>query len=79
MSCARNRGAASNPLFLVNNWINTDPAAKPSNAARVNARGFLLNRARQCARERELVPNLIAVDFYREGDLLGVAEELNED
>ncbi len=77
MDCAPNRGAADNPLFLINNWINTDPAAKPSNAAKVNAHDFLLDRARRCADERGLTPNLIAVDFYGEGDLLGVTDELN--
>jgi hypothetical protein len=79
MGCGPNRGAASNPLFLINHWINTDPQAKPSNAAKVNAHDFLLDRARRCARKRGLTPNLIAVDFYREGDPLKVAEELNRE
>ena len=77
MSCGRNRGSKGNPLFLINNWINTDPMARPSNAAIVNAHNFLLRRASECATERKLFPNLIAVDFYREGDLFGVTDELN--
>jgi hypothetical protein len=77
MDCSPNRGDPDNPLFLINNWIDTDPAAKPSNAAEVNARDFLLDRARHCARQRGLVPNLIAVDFYDEGDLFGVTDALN--
>jgi hypothetical protein len=77
MDCTPNRGGRRNPLFLINHWINTDPAAKPSNAAKVNAHDFLLRRASQCADERRLIPNLIAVDFYGEGDLLGVADQLN--
>ena len=77
MDCAPNRGAKSNPLFLINNWINTDPAARPSNAAKVNSHSFLLDRAERCAEQRGLTPNVIAVDFYRQGDLLGVADELN--
>jgi hypothetical protein len=77
MDCSPNRGGASNPLFLINNWINTDPAARPSNAGKVNAHDFLLARAERCARQRGLVPNVIAVDFYRQGDLLEVADELN--
>jgi hypothetical protein len=77
MSCDRNRGGKRNPLFLINNWINTDPMARPSNAAKVNAHGFLLRRASECATERNLFPNLIAVDFYNEGDLFGVTDELN--
>jgi hypothetical protein len=77
MDCSPNRGDADNPLFLINNWINTDPAAKPSNAAVVNARDFLLDRAHRCARRRGLVPNLVAVDFYDQGDLFGVTDALN--
>jgi hypothetical protein len=77
MDCAPNRGDEENPLLLINHWINTDPAAKPTNAAKVNARDFLLDRARRCARRRGLRPNVVAVDFYEQGDLIGVAEELN--
>jgi hypothetical protein len=79
MSCAANRGSEANPLFLVNNWINTDPAPLPSNAAKVNARAFLLDRARRCMRRREAVPNAIAVDFYRQGDVTRVAGALNRE
>ena len=43
----------------------------------MNAYPVLLKRARQCRRERKMVPNLIAVDFYRTGDLFKVARALN--
>jgi hypothetical protein len=43
----------------------------------VNAREPLLRRARECARIRGHLPNLLAVDFYRRGDLFAVADELN--
>jgi hypothetical protein len=76
-SCAPNRGPDSAPLFLINHWIDTSPAPKPSNAAKVNARAALLERVRECERIRDLGANLIAVDFYREGDVFGVVEELN--
>ncbi len=68
---------ATAPLLLVNHWITTDPAPLPSNAARVNARGPLLARARECTRLRGHTPNLIAVNFYRRGDLFAVVDELN--
>jgi hypothetical protein len=61
----------------MNNWIETTPSPKPSNAAIVNAYETLLARARQCQRERSLMPNLIAVDFYRTGELFRVARTLN--
>jgi hypothetical protein len=48
-----------------------------SNATKVNARGVLLPRAEQCQRERGLLPNFVAVDFYDRGDLFGVVNTLN--
>jgi hypothetical protein len=43
----------------------------------VNARAALLGRARACEQMRHRLPNLVAVDFYRRGDLLGVVDALN--
>jgi hypothetical protein len=76
-TCAPNRGSKDNPLFLLNHWIDTSPAPKPSNAAKVNEHQALVARARECERRRGRVPNMIAVDFYATGDLFQVVEELN--
>jgi len=76
-SCRANRGGSAGSLFQINHWIETTPAPRPSNAERVNAHDFLLSRARQCQRERGRLPNILAVDFYRSGDLFGVVDELN--
>jgi hypothetical protein len=76
-SCQANRGRAGSPMLLVNHWITTDPIPRPSNAAEVNAREPLLRRAQDCERIRHHVPNLLAVDFYRRGDLFGVVDTLN--
>ena len=76
-TCAPNRGPAGAPLLLVNHWINTDPVPRPSNAAEVNAYAPLLRRARACRRVRGQLPNLLAVDFYRRGDLFRVIDTLN--
>lgn len=76
-SCAPNRGPDDAPLFLVNHWIDTSPAPKPSNAAKVNTRKALLDRVHRCEQLRDLRANLIAVDFYREGDVFGAAAQLN--
>jgi hypothetical protein len=64
-------------MFLVNHWITTDPAPRPSNAAAVNAYGPLLQRLRECRHIRHHIPNLVAVDFYRQGDLLRAVDALN--
>ena len=61
----------------MNHWVTTDPAPRPSNAQAVNAREPLLRRAQGCERIRDHVPNLLAVDFYRRGDLFGVVDTLN--
>ncbi len=76
-SCRDNRGPATAPLFLVNNWVDTTPAPRQSNAAIVNARTALLTRTNACERIRSRLPNLVAVDFYGRGDVLGVVDALN--
>jgi len=77
-TCKPNRGSSDNPLFLLNHWIDTSPAPKPSNAAQVNDYKALLARAQKCERLRHQVPNLVAVDFYATGDLMKVIDKLNE-
>jgi hypothetical protein len=76
-SCRSNRGSASAPLFLVNNWVDTSPAPRASIAAVVNEHSALLRRAETCRSMRHRLPNLIAVDFYKRGDVLGVVRALN--
>jgi hypothetical protein len=43
----------------------------------VNEPGTLLRRARTCQRIRGRLPNLVAVDFFEQGDVFGVAAALN--
>jgi hypothetical protein len=76
-SCKENRGGSSGSLFLLNHWIDSTPAPKPSNAQIVNSYDFLLKRAQQCKEQRKLMPNLIAVDFYKTGNLMDVVQTLN--
>jgi hypothetical protein len=76
-SCRPNRGTSSAPLFLINHWVSTDPAPRPSDATRVNAYAPLLARARACESIRHRVPNLLAVNFYKEGDVFRVVDTLN--
>jgi hypothetical protein len=76
-SCEPNRGPSGAPLFLVNHWVTTDPVPRPSNAEKVNAYEALLRRTRECQRLRSHLPNLVAVDFYRRGDLFRVTDALN--
>ena len=76
LSCEPNRGPADAPLFLVNHWIE-DITPTPEDAELLNARDVLLTRLRDCAAERGQTPNLVAVNFYRSGDLLAVIDAIN--
>lgn len=77
LSCAPNRGGTSGSLFELNHWIETTPAPRPSNAALLNAYEALLERARRCERERGRRVNILAVDFYRTGELMRAVGTLN--
>jgi hypothetical protein len=77
-SCVANRGPASGaPLFLLNHWISTDPIPLERDAKTVNAYGPLLRRAQECERVRDHLPNLVAVNFYKQGELFRVVDTLN--
>ena len=76
-SCQPNRGPVSASLFLINHWVDTTPFPRASLADVVNAREPLLARVQACERIRHRMANLVAVDFYRRGDLLGVVNSLN--
>ena len=76
-SCKPNRGPDEAPMFLINHWISTDPIPLPSQASVVNAYDPLLARARECERIRKHLPNLLAVNFYRRGDVFRVVDTLN--
>jgi hypothetical protein len=75
--CRANRGPNRAPLFLVNHWVTTAPVQRPSDAAKVNAYEPLLRRARTCRRVRAHLPTLLAINFYKEGDVFGVVDTLN--
>jgi hypothetical protein len=76
-SCDENRGPADAPFFLMNNWVDTSPAPRPTNAKKVNRKDFLLDRVAMCTRIRGVQPNILAVDFYKEGNVFGAVDELN--
>lgn len=75
--CAPNRGDADNPLFLINLNVSTVPP-RASFAKTVNARKTILDQVTRCERIRHRKANLIAVDFFRTGDVVGATKELND-
>lgn len=76
-SCEPNRGGTAGSLLLVNHWVDTSPAPRVTIARRVNAHAFLARRVARCRETRGMLPNVVAVDFYREGDAARVVDELN--
>ncbi|MGH9277103.1 MAG: hypothetical protein ACRD12_03195 [Acidimicrobiales bacterium] len=76
MSCGPNRGPADAPLFLINHWLHASPP-DPARANSVNRRDPLTSRLRRCLQERGLIPNVVAVDFAEQGDLIGTVKKIN--
>ncbi len=77
-SCALNRGAQDNDLFLVNHWISTEfDTPSEADAKLVNVYDVLHARAAGCQTETGQLPNFVAVDFYDHGDLFAVVDALN--
>ena len=76
MGCEANRGRADAPLFLVNHWVVASPP-DPATAAAVNARPRLEDRFRRCLAERGRLPNVVAVDFADQGDVVATLRDLN--
>lgn len=76
-SCRPNRGQEGSPLFLMNHWITTGVTPDINKMAIVNTRDALVARARACEARRGKLPNILAVDFFGTGDLLGATRELN--
>ncbi len=78
-SCQPNRGGTTGSLFLMNHWSPSTPPATPNleQAAHVNARAVIYNRAKKCAEIRGRVPTLIAADQANTGGLLDAVRDLN--
>ncbi|MCC6645269.1 MAG: hypothetical protein IT374_06845 [Polyangiaceae bacterium] len=71
-----NRGSPSNQLFLINHWIG-DPLPSRANGALANTREALTRHVEACRARHGRLPTFLAVDFYDEGALLQVVDELN--
>jgi hypothetical protein len=76
-SCELNRGGAAGSLLLINHWVDTPPLPLVSIARRVNAHDVLAARVARCRERRAMLPNVVAVDFFREGAAARVVDELN--
>ena len=75
-TCRPNRGGTVGSLLLVNHWVDTSPAPRQTIAREVNAPDFLGPRLKRCQAERHLVPNIVAVDFYRQGNVFATVSSV---
>ncbi len=74
-TCALNRGATTNALFLVNHWLDR---GTPERGAEANAASVLGARVETCTREAGRPPTFVGVDFYDRGDLFDVVRKANK-
>jgi hypothetical protein len=75
-SCQPNRGEVDKPFFLLNHWV-TRISPSRVDAAIINDYEYLMDRVQQCADERGQLPNFLGVNFYLNGDVFDVVDELN--
>jgi hypothetical protein len=75
LTCARARGRADSPLLMLNHWIPPFPPSVTRNQ-RIGG-SFLRRMIGRCERERAMLPNLVAVDFYDRTHVVQIARELN--
>lgn len=76
LSCEMGRGDEDNRLFMINHWLSALTPDR-SNAAAINTRDLIVDRAEQCEAERGQMVNFVAVDFSGIGDVMGAVDELN--
>jgi hypothetical protein len=75
LSCDRYRGEPDSPLLLLNHWIPPFPPSVTRNQ-RIGG-SYLRGRVGRCERQRGMLPNILAVDFYERTGVVGVAQALN--
>ncbi len=76
LSCKLNRGTSQNELLLLNTWLSSLTSAV-TDARKVNTYDVLWPYAERCRQERGHIPNFVAVNYYNEGALLRVVDQLN--
>jgi hypothetical protein len=76
-SCAPLRGEPGQGLFLLNHWLSV-PLPTREGAAEVNTRAALRARVDACVQEQGWTPNILAIDFWEQGEVVEVVRAMNE-
>ena len=63
---------------MLNQWADVFPPRASANPA-FQTKQAIIGRAHECARKRGLPVNLIAVDYYDQGDLIDSVAKLNRE
>jgi hypothetical protein len=77
LSCAPNRGLPSSPILLINYWLTNDYRTLVTDSRKINPYAVLWPFVARCQQERGMLPNYVAVNFYNEGDVFRVVDQLN--
>ena len=79
MTCDLGRGDSSQPVWHMNNWLNSDFGfADPIKASQVNAYDTLLERALLCWETVGNRPTFVGVDYWEQGEVTNVTVTLNK-
>lgn len=79
MTCEVHRGDGQQPVWHMNHWVsNAIGLSDPTRAEEVNNVDLLFERAVECWAFHQNRPTFIAVDWWEEGDVVLVAEMINQ-
>ena len=79
MNCDVGRGDINQPVWHLNNWLsNAIGLSDPTRSEDINSHDKVLQRALECWEEVGKRPTFIAVDWWEDGDLVDVVNELNK-
>ena len=79
MTCDLGRGDSSQPVWHMNNWLDSDFGfADPVKASQVNAYDTLLQRALLCWETVGNRPTFVGVDYWEQGEVTNVTITLNK-
>ena len=79
MTCDLGRGDSSQPVWHMNNWLNSEFGfADPIKASQVNAYDTLLQRALLCWETVGNRPTFVGVDYWEQGEVTNVTVTLNK-
>ncbi len=79
-SCKIDRGLDATPDFYhINNFVTKWSGPSVDASKTINERSFLENRISECEKVTKLNANMVSIDFWQQGDLLEVAQDINKE